>query len=803
MFDEELKKKIEFICDSCNMKTAVLNENIKNIEYIELFRILVSLFCRNMPLYLQNAHRGICCVKEVIMKKIILSIDGMTCSACSNGLEKYLNKQSGIENANVNLVMANATIVYDEKLVNQSKIEEFVKRAGFKSLGEFKEIKIEKKGQKEKFIIILFTILAILLMYISMGNMVGLPKIPLIDMDSSPINYTIVLFIFAIIFIIYGFDLLKNGYKNLIHRTPNMDTLVGIGVLSSFIYSIYNMILVFNGNTHLIHNLYFEASAMVLYFVKLGRYLDAISKDKTKEAIQKLVEITPEKAVLKVNGEEKEVTIDEVHKGDIVVSKPGEKIAVDGEILFEKTHLDESFLTGEGKPVVKTIGEKVIAGSMNYDGYIEYKALRIGKESTISEIVQLVVEASNTKAPIAKMADKVAGYFVPFVIIIAVFTFIVSFLLSQNVGTSLITFVTILVVACPCSLGLATPLAIVVSEGICANKGILIKRSEILENALKVNTIIFDKTGTLTYGTLKIAEIKKYSDLDTSKLLQFVGSIESKSTHPIAIAFTNYLEENKLEKIEVTKFENIAGYGIIGEVDHQKIIIGNSKMLEIYNIENGYMQDEKALSLEGNSIVYVVKDGKIIALIGVNDIIRTDVKEVIKKLKKSKITPIMLTGDNKETAEKIAKEIGITKVIANVLPSEKAQIIKEYQKHGEYVMMCGDGINDSPALATADIGVSVNSATDIAMDSSDVILTRNRLESIIELIHISKRTIKIIKQNLFWAFFYNIIMIPVAMGVLKPIGIVITPMIASGAMVFSSITVVLNTLRLKNKSIKY
>ena len=591
--------------------------------------------------------------------------------------------------------------------------------------------------------------------------------------------------------------MLKNGYKNLIHRTPNMDTLVGIGVLSSFLYSIYSMILIINGDNSAIHNLYFESVAMVIYFIKLGRYLDGISKDKTKEAIQKLVKITPEKATVKVDGKEKTVTIDEVHKGDIVVSKPGERISVDGEIIEGKTHLDESFITGESKPVTKEVGQKVIAGSINYDGYIEYKAEKIGKESTISEIVKLVVEASSTKAPIAKIADKVSSYFVPIVIGIAILAFIAYLVLGYDFASSLIVFVTILVVACPCSLGLATPLAIVVAEGLCANNGILVKKSEILENAQKINTIVFDKTGTLTYGKLKISEIKNYTNMKNNELLQLVGSLESKSTHPIGKAFTDYLEENKITKVEVKDFENVSGYGIIGTVNNQKMIIGNSKILEKYNIENNYKKEEEELSKNGNSIVYVTQNNKIIALIGVNDIVRDNAKQVIKELNENKIDTIMLTGDNKDTATKIAEDIGITKVIANVLPSEKTNVIKKLKSENKNVMMCGDGINDSPALATADIGVSVKSGTDIAMDSSDVILTRDNLDSITKLISISKKTIKIIKQNLFWAFFYNVLMIPIAIGFLKPFGISINPMIASIAMVLSSLTVICNTLRLR------
>lgn len=731
------------------------------------------------------------------MKKIILAIEGMTCSACSNGLEKYLNKQNGISNAVVNLVMENAMVEYDEKTLNQKKIEEFVKQAGFKSLGEFKEIKIESKTKKEKIKFIAFTILAIILMYISMGHMINLPTITFLDLHESTTNYMICLLLLTICFMIYGFDIIKNGIKNLIHRTPNMDTLVGIGVITSFLYSIYNMYLVFMGNHHLIMNLYFESASFVIYFIKLGRYIDGINKDRTKEAIQKLVKITPNTAVIRIDGVEKTVTLDEIHKGDIVVSKAGEKIAVDGEIISGKAHLDESFVTGESKPIAKGKGNKVIAGSLNYDGYIEYKAEKIGKESMVSEIVRLVVEASNTKAPIAKIADKVSGYFVPIVMLIATITFFAYLILGQGFEIALTTFVTILVVACPCSLGLATPLAIVVSEGVCATSGILIKKSEILENAQKVNTIVFDKTGTLTYGKLKISKIINYSNMEEEQLLQLVGSVERKSTHPIGRAFTDYLEENKIKPLEVQNFENIAGLGIIGTINNKQILIGNYKMLIKYEITNQYLKDEKKLSEKGNSIVYVVKEKEILAIIGVNDIVREDAKKVISQLSNNKIDTIMLTGDNKETAEKIAKEVGILKVISNVLPSEKANTIKRLKEKNKFVMMCGDGINDSPALASSDIGISVNTGTDIAIDSADVILTKNDLSSIINLIHISKRTIRNIKQNLFWAFFYNCLMIPIAMGVLKPIGISINPMIASLAMVLSSITVILNALRLK------
>ena len=737
------------------------------------------------------------------MKKIILAIDGMTCSACSNGLEKYLNKQKGISSASVNLVMSNALIEYDEKVLNQEKIEEFVKQAGFKSLGLYKDIEQKDNRKKEKIKFIIFTILAIILMYISMGHMIGLPSLEILDMHKNPLIYTLVLFVLTIAFIIYGFDIIKNGYKNLIHKSPNMDTLVSIGILSSILYSLFSMFMIIQGHHEYVESLYFESAAIIIYFVKLGRYIDGISKDKTKDAIQKLVQITPKDAVIKVDGKEKRVTIDEIRQGDIVVSKPGEKIAVDGEIINGKTHLDESFITGESKPSLKEVGSKVIAGSINYDGYIEYKAEKIGKDSTISEIVRLVVEATNTKAPIAKLADKASSYFVPAVMIIAVVTFIVYLILGFEFGSAINAFISVLVVACPCSLGLATPLAIVVSEGKCATNGILVKKSETLENAGKTNVIIFDKTGTLTYGTLRIADIINYTDKEEKDIIQIAASLEQKSTHPIAKAFTQYLTDNKQDPLEVKDFNNISGYGLTGTVDGKRIVLGNSKILEKENIKlskedaKKYKEDEEKLASKGNSIVYLVVDNKVLAIIGVNDVIRENTKEVISKLNDRGIKTIMLTGDNKQTAEKIAKEIGITEVIADVTPHQKAETVKKLKAENKHVMMCGDGINDSPALANSDIGVSVNSGTDIAIDSSDVILTRNGLNSIVELLDISKKTVRNIKQNLFWAFFYNALMIPIAIGLLRPLGIEINPMIASLAMVFSSLTVILNALRLR------
>ncbi len=732
------------------------------------------------------------------MKKILLAIGGMSCSACSNGLEKYLHKQNGIQNASVNLVMANALIEYDETILDQEKIEKFVQEAGFESLGLYEEKGEKKREKAERRTFWIFTVLAIVFLYVSMGHMIGLPIFPLLSPHHNPVVYTWFLFAFTLVFLWYGKDILSSGWKNLIHKAPNMDTLVMIGVISSMAYSLYSMVKILQGNLSFLHLLYFESAAIVLYFIKLGRRIDGMSKDKTKEAIQQLVQITPNHAIKKEEGKEKIVTIDEIQKGDILICKPGDKLAVDGEILLGSAHIDESFITGESKPAKKSVGEKVIAGSINYDGYLEYKAERIGKESTISEIVRLVVEATNTKALIARVADKVSGYFVPAVMGIAVLTFLFYLIFSKDFATALSTFVTILVVACPCSLGLATPLAIVVSEGICAKNGILVKKSEVLENAQKTTAVVFDKTGTLTYGTLKIADICNQSNRSDDELIQLVGSLEKQSSHPIGRAFTSYLEEHQIPLLEVQEMQELSGMGVRGVVADKKVWVGNAKILAEAGVPKGEDSKEAELRQKGDSIVYVVEEKEVLAIIGVNDKIREDAKIVVEKLKQRKIQTIMLTGDNEETAKKIAEMIGIDQVIANVLPQEKAEQIHKLKQNGQFVLMCGDGINDSPALASCDIGVSVGNGTDIAMDSAEVILTQNNLERIEDLIHVSQKTIRNIKQNLFWAFFYNALMIPVAMGVLSPIGITINPMIASLAMVFSSLTVIGNALRLRD-----
>ena len=721
------------------------------------------------------------------MKKIVLKIGGMTCSACSSGLEKYLNKQVGIKDTTVNLVLSIATINYENITVKD--IERYIKEAGFTSLGEFKGIedKVTKKTDKVK--LILLGLLIIFMMYISMGNMLNLPSIPYLN-HNHPLILSTTLLIITLVYLIYGLDIIKSGIKNLLHKMPNMDTLVMFSVIFSFLYSLYSYINILGGNNTYIHNLYFESTCMVIYFIKLGRIIENSSKDKTKDAIRKLVQITPSYAIVKKNNKELKVTIDEVEVGDTLICKQGEKIAVDGIVTKGKTHVNESFITGESTPVLKEKGSNLIAGSISYDGIIEYIAKRIGKDSTISEIVKLVVESTNTKTKIQRLADKVSGIFVPVILIIAFLTFIIQLIIGLPLNETLIHMVTVLVVACPCAIGLAVPLVVVVSNGICAKKGLFLRNSEVLEKARTIDTVIFDKTGTLTYGNLKVFKTYNYSNYKDNDLINIVSNIEKNSSHPISTAF------KVKKKLVVTDFKTINGKGIKASIDNKIYYLGNNSLLKDLKIKDSHKEDYNNLINNGCSIIYVIEDNIVIGLIGVKDIVRDNIKDVIKKFNANNIEVIMLTGDNEVTASIIAEELGITKVISNVLPKEKASTIKDLVSKERKVIMVGDGINDAPALVNSTIGISVNDGTDIAMDSADVILMNNDISNILDLIKISKKAYLIIKENLFFSFFYNLLMIPIATGLLENYGISMSPMFASIAMTISSLTVVINSLRL-------
>lgn len=722
------------------------------------------------------------------MKKIVLRIGGMTCSACSSGLEKYLSRQEGVSSASVNLVLSLATIEYEN--LSKKNLERFVKEAGFQSLGEFKGVEDleSKKEDKTKYIVL--GILILIMMYLGMGEMLGLPTIPFLNMD-YPVLLSSVLLLITIVYLIFGFDILKSGFTNLIHRMPNMDTLVLFSVFFSLVYSLFGYVQIILGNLSYMHHLYFESAAMVLYFVKLGRYIESFSKDQTKSAIRKLVQITPSKAIVKDGEKLTEVTIDEVSTGDTLVCRAGDKVAVDGTVTSGKTYVDESFITGESAPVLKTSGSKVIAGSICYDGYIEYSAEKIGKESTISEIVTMVVDATNTKSKVQKMADRISGYFVPIILAIAIVTFILSYLLGCSFSVSFTHFVTVLVVACPCALGLAVPLVVVVSNGLCAEKGLFLRNGEVLERAKTIDTIVLDKTGTLTQGKLRVYEFQNDSNLTDAEFLNVVANLESFSSHPIHTAF------DVTKKLDVSHFEELSGMGILAKINDDEYYLGNHKILTRLKLKNRYQTKEDDYSKAGCSIIYVVQNKKLIGIIGVKDTVREESKEAIHEFMHRGIDVVMLTGDHEGVANQIAKEVGIRHVISDVLPKEKASYIEKLKQDGKHVIMVGDGINDAPALVASSIGISINQGTDVAMDSADVILMNNNLSNIIDFIDISKRSYHIIWQNLFWAFFYNALMIPIAAGLLSPLGITMNPMVASIAMTISSLTVVMNSLRLR------
>ena len=722
------------------------------------------------------------------MKKIVLRIGGMTCSACSSGLEKYLSRQEGVSSASVNLVLSLATIEYEN--LSKKDLERFVKEAGFQSLGEFKGVEDleSKKEDKTKYIVL--GILILIMMYLGMGEMLGLPTIPFLNMD-YPVLLSSVFLLITIVYLIFGFDILKSGFTNLIHRMPNMDTLVLFSVFFSLAYSLFGYVQIILGNLSYMHHLYFESAAMVLYFVKLGRYIESFSKDQTKSAIRKLVQITPSKAIVKDGEKLTEVTIDEVSTGDTLVCRAGDKVAVDGTVTSGKTYVDESFITGESAPVLKTSGSKVIAGSICYDGYIEYSAEKIGKESTISEIVTMVVDATNTKSKVQKMADRISSYFVPIILAIAIVTFILSYLLGCSFSVSFTHFVTVLVVACPCALGLAVPLVVVVSNGLCAEKGLFLRNGEVLERAKTIDTIVLDKTGTLTQGKLRVYEFQNDSNLTDAEFLNVVANLESFSSHPIHTAF------DVTKKLDVSHFEELSGMGILAKINDDEYYLGNHKILTRLKLKNRYQTKEDDYSKAGCSIIYVVQNKKLIGIIGVKDTVREESKEAIHEFMRRGIDVVMLTGDHEGVANQIAKEVGIRHVISDVLPKEKASYIEKLKQDGKHVIMVGDGINDAPALVASSIGISINQGTDVAMDSADVILMNNNLSNIIDFIDISKQSYHIIWQNLFWAFFYNALMIPIAAGFLSPLGITMNPMVASIAMTISSLTVVMNSLRLR------
>ncbi len=750
------------------------------------------------------------------MKTANYNVTGMSCAACASAVEKALNKNEGLE-AKVNIATEKVSLQFDESRYDFEKIRKIVEDSGYgliESLTEEDKMRMyEEKLKSLKNRFVMAVLCSIPLLYISMGHMMGAPLPKFLNPHDNALNFALAQLVLTSAIIYAGRDFFIHGFKNLIRKAPNMDSLIAVGSSAAFIYSLFETYKIITDSADAHHHamqLHFESAGVIVTLILLGKFLEARTKGQTSSAIKKLIGLQPKKAKVVRDGAEREILIEEVKVGDIVVVKPGEKVPVDGIIESGITSIDESMLTGESIPVSKKEGDKVIGGSINKNGSIRFKATEIGKNTVLSQIIKLVEEAQESKAPISRMADTVAGYFVPIVIIIAVITGLIWFFSGSGIVAALSFFISVLVIACPCALGLATPTSIMVGTGKGAENGILIKSGEALETAHKVNTVVFDKTGTITKGEPVLTDFIIYGEETAIKeredfLLQMAASIENNSEHPLAEAIVKGGKERGLELLPSERFRAMPGYGIKSAVNGQDVQIGNRKLMEISKIEISFSDEEyERLSSEGKTPMYMALDGRLAALIAVADVIKETSGEAIEKLHKMGLKTVMLTGDNKKTAEYIAKQVGIDQVVAEILPYQKSAEIKKLQGNGEFVAMVGDGINDSPALAQANVGIAIGSGTDIAIESADIVLIRSDLKDVVAAIKLSKATITNIKENLFWAFFYNTIGIPVAAGLIYALfnGPKLDPMLAAFAMSFSSVSVLLNALRLKFLKIK-
>ncbi|WP_455099817.1 heavy metal translocating P-type ATPase [Peptostreptococcus stomatis] len=747
--------------------------------------------------------------KDIKLEKIDFSVLGMSCAACSKSAERSLKKTEGVSSAVVNIATEKASVEYDPKVCNIDNLRAAVEKAGFTMELEDHINREDDTTSFKRFLVAI--VFASLLFTISMGPMVGISLPAIISPHHNPLNYALIQAILAIVVMVAGKKFYIKGFKALYQLGPNMDSLVAVSTSASFIYSIISTFKIaykpgFADNIlasghHL--PLYYESCAMIIALIMLGKYLEGRSKSKTSEAIKSLLELQAKIAIIEVDGQEKEVEIDKVRVGDIVIVKPGQKIPVDGSVIFGSTSIDESMLTGESIPVEKTVGDPVTGASVNKNGYIKFKVEKVGKDTTLSQIIRLVEEAQNRKAPIANLADLISGYFVPTVIGIALVSGLAwLFIGGTSFQFAFTIFISVLVIACPCALGLATPTAIMVGTGKGAENGILIKGGDSLESAHKISTVAFDKTGTITEGRPRVTGVKNLSkSLDEDQLMSFAASIESNSEHPLADAIVEYSKEKGGEIYPVEDFVSITGKGVEALINGKRISLGNLKLMNDYR-DNNDMDRLKAIvdqyAQEGNTPMLLAVDGQVQALIAVADTIKKDSAMAVEKLHQMGIKVAMITGDNEKTALAIAKQVGIDIVRADVLPSEKSQVIKDLQDQGEFVAMVGDGINDAPALALADVGIAIGSGTDVAIESADIVLMKNSLMDVPNSIKLSKETIRNIKENLGWAFGYNIIGIPFAAGLIYLFGgPLLNPMIAAAAMSLSSVSVVSNALRLR------
>ena len=733
------------------------------------------------------------------MRDYTFKVEGMSCSACANRVERITKKIDGVESANVNFATEKLTVRVDAEKVRYSDIKLAVDKAGFKLIKEEDQIKeVSKKKDESKILLnrfIFSLIFTVPLLIISMGHMVGMPLPSIIDPMKNPLNFALVQLVLTIPVMVAGYKFYKIGYKNLFKLSPNMDSLIAIGTSAAVAYGLFAIYKILNGETHYAMHLYFESAVVILTLITLGKYLEAVSKGKTSEAIKKLMGLAPKTATIIKNGKEVSIPIEEVIVGDIILVKPGEKLPVDGEIIEGSTSIDESMLTGESIPVEKNIGSTVIGASINKAGFIKYKATKVGKDTALAQIVKLVEEAQGTKAPIAKMADIIAAYFVPTVMALAIIAAVGWLIAGESTVFALTIFISVLVIACPCALGLATPTAIMVGTGKGAENGVLIKGGEALETTYKIDTIVFDKTGTITEGKPKVTDII-CNGIKEEEVLVLAASAEKGSEHPLGEAIVREAEDRSLEFKSLEHFKAVPGHGIEVTIEGKDILLGNKKLMieNNINIESLHVESDR-LATEGKTPMYIAINNKLSGIIAVADTVKENSKAAIEELKKMNVNVAMITGDNKKTAEAIAKSVGIDIVLAEVLPEDKANEVKKLQKQNRKVAMVGDGINDAPALVQADVGIAIGSGTDVAIESADIVLMKSDLKDVVTAIRLSKATIKNIKENLFWAFGYNVLGIPVAMGVLHIFGgPLLNPMIAAAAMSFSSVSVLLNEL---------
>ena len=742
------------------------------------------------------------------MKNSTFNVTGMSCASCARTVENALNKNEDIK-ASVNIATEKVNIEYDENKYNFEKIKKIVENSGYglvETLSEEEKMQMyEDKIKSLRNKLILAAVFAIPLMYISMGHMMGIHLPDILNPKKNAAIYSIVQLLLTIPVVYAGKDFFIHGFKNLVRKSPTMDSLIAMGASAAIIYSLYATYMTITVDPEYHMNLYFESAGTIITLILLGKLLEARTKGQTSSAIKKLIGLQPKKAKIIENGVEKEVLIENIKVGDIIVVKPGEKIAVDGKIVNGNTSVDESMITGESIPVSKNIGDKVIGGSINKNGSIQFEATEIGKDTVLSQIIKLVEEAQGSKAPISRMADIVAGYFVPIVIMIATITGIVWFISGSGLTAALTFFISVLVIACPCALGLATPTSIMVGTGKGAENGILIKSGEALETAHKIKTVVLDKTGTITKGKPVLTDLKVYNNFDENEILQLAASAENNSEHPLAEAIVNGAKERNVEFKQYDKFRAMPGYGIRAVINEKEIQIGNRKLMASRKISTEAAEkDYEILSNEGKTPMFISLNNELAGLIAVADVVKETSKEAVEKMHKLGLKVIMLTGDNEKTAKYIAKEVGIDRVIAEILPFQKSEEVKKLQEEGEFVAMVGDGINDSPALAQANVGIAIGSGTDVAIESADIVLIRNDLNDVAGAIALSKATITNIKENLFWAFFYNVIGIPFAAGIFYAFfnGPKLDPMIAAFAMSLSSVSVLMNALRLKFFKVK-